>query len=332
MKLAFNYGNSVAVLPVSALNKLDKATKKDIKLLFVLSTLGRETFDTGNGKFLKTLAERSGLGNEDIESSLAFWRGAGVLEDISSGDTVSEDKKVEVKKSEKKNPERSAEKKKLKSADELPRYSTDELAMLLEKRSECRLLIDECQQLFGKIFTTAEVNLLVGLTDYLGLDGDYILLLFSYCGKMEHKSVRTVEKYAHKFLDEGINDAVTLSEHIQFLEEADKLEVKVRKLFGITSRSLTKKERAFLQKWLGEYNYGFDIIEKAYELTVDSTGKMSFPYTGAIMDRWHSLGVASVEDIEKDVADYKKNKASEGSSFDTDEFIEAALQRSYGKK
>ena len=328
MKLIFNYGNAVAVLPQSVFDKIDKATKKDMKLIFVLAsdmTLLRDT-----EKAMDELTLRTGMKSEDINNSLSFWRGAGVLDEF-------EGMAAEVKKSSEKqrenfpeNPQKAS--KKFRSADELPRYTTEELTALLEKRDECRFLIDECQRLFGKVFNTSEINILVALTDYLALDSEYILLLFAHCGKLEHKSVRMVEKLAHRFLDEEITDAETLSGRLRFLERAEQTERKVRSVFGITARALTKKEKALIEKWLSEYNYDFDIIEKAYELTIDSTQNPSLPYAGAIMDRWYSEGIKTLDDVERDIEEHKKNKAAESGSFDTDEFLEAALKRSFEGK
>ncbi len=326
MKLAINYGNAVAVLPQSAFEKIDKATKKDLKLLFALasdnSLLGLED------NILSILADITKMKSEEVKSSLAFWRGAGIIEYIEDNSDFSDEKLTSFEDENKK----SDAPKKLKSADELPRYSTEELTSLLEKRAECRILIDECQQLFGKIFTSAEINLLVALVDYLGLDSEYILLLFAHCGKMEHKSVRTVEKLAHKFLDEGINEAHDLSERLHFLEQTEQLEAQVRRVFGISSRALTKKEKALIEKWLRDYGYGFEIIERAYELTIDSTQSPSLPYAGAIMDRWFSEGFKTLADIEKDISEHKKAKTPTGGSLDTDEFLQASLKRSFGNK
>lgn len=323
MKLIFNYGRNAFVLPGAVLDRIDRATKKDIKLILTMAS--DSAFLSYTDKNVEELIRRTGMKREEIEASVSFWRGAGVL-DTDEGEDASDTVEISYATPEKK-PE-----KKLRSADSLPHYSTEELTSILERRAEYRFLIDECQQLFGKVLNTGEINVLIALTDYLGLDGEYILLLFAHCGKMEHKSVRTVEKLAHRFLDEGINDAETLGERLSFLEKAEETEQRLRKLFGINSRALTKKEKALVEKWLSEYKYELDIIEKAYELTIDSTQNPSLPYAGAIMDRWHSEGVRTLADAEKDIAEHKKNKNADGGSFDTDEFLEAALKRSFEGK
>ena len=80
------------------------------------------------------------------------------------------------------------------------------------------------------------------------------------------------------------------------------------------------------------------MIENAYELTVNSTGEASLPYAGKIMDNWFKAGYSTLEQAKEAEFTYKKKKENEkqsDSSFDNDEFFEAALKRSYenlGKK
>ncbi len=317
MKFTFNYGKGVAVIPAAAIERIDKASKKDIKMLLLLASERVSTLDE--------MVSLSGMKREEVESALAFWRGADIIE-------IEEDGKAAVASKSASEENRT----KLKSEDSLPRYTTDELNNLLEKRAEYKFLIGECQQLFGKMFNPSEINIVVALSDYLGLDSEYILVLFAHLGKKEHKSVRTAERMAHRFLDEGITDAFTLGERLRFLEGLEEVENKVRVAFGINSRALTKKEKTLIEKWLSEYHFGFDMIEKAYELTVDSTGKASLPYAGAILDRWYSEGIKNIADAEKNIGEHKKKAAEsaekEGGSFNTDEFLEAALMRSFDKK
>lgn len=320
--LKINFGNEAVSIPFAAVAKFDKATKKDIKILVCLCAMGRLAADPENAK--RTVASELGYTEEDVANAIAFWRGAGVI-DI---EETEESSVTEFQKRAETSSEREGAN--LRHADELPKYTTEELTSILEKRKELSTLIDTCQQLYGKVFNTSEINILIGLSDYLGFDHEYILLLFAHVGKMERKSVRTVEKLAFRFADEEITDADMLREHLSFLEKSQELESKVRTTFGINSRALTGKEKKLVQKWLGEYKFSFDIIEKAYELTIESTQKPSLPYAGAILDRWHQEGLDTLEKIEENIAQRDREKVSTGSSFNEDEFLRAAMKRGYG--
>lgn len=319
--LKINFGQAAVSLPYAALEKFEKATKKDIKILVCLCSLGRMASDMET--VVRTVVSELGCTEADVANAVAFWRGAGII------DVCDTEMAVEVSEQADKAPSEQDDTK-LRHADELPKYTTEELTSILDRRKELSTLIDTCQQLYGKVFNTSEINILIGLSDYLGFDYEYILLLFAHVGKMERKSVRTVEKLAFRFADEEITDADMLREHLNFLEKAEKLETKVRATFGINSRALTSKEKKLVQKWLGEYKFGFEIIEKAYELTIESTQKPSLPYAGAILDRWHQEGIDSIEKIEANIAERDRKKVQTGSSFNEDEFLRAAMKRGYG--
>ena len=212
----------------------------------------------------------------------------------------------------------------------LPVYSRQELAGILERRRDLAHLVDDCQQAFGKIFNTNEIGIIAGLADYLGLDGEYILLLLTHCRNMEKKSLRYVEKMAITLHDEGIHDARDLEQRLHRIEVMADATGRVRALFGITSRALTSKEKAVLENWICHMQYGEEMLRRAYEMTVDAIGKASIPYANKILERWYADGYRTVQDVERALSDYKRKKAGDGTSFDVDEFFEAALKRTYG--
>ena len=46
-----------------------------------------------------------------------------------------------------------------------------------------------------------------------------------------------------------------------------------------------------------------------------------------ILDNWHLAGIKTVEDVEKSLTEYKQKQKISMSTFDTDDFFEAALKR-----
>ena len=74
--------------------------------------------------------------------------------------------------------------------------------------------------------------------------------------------------------------------------------------------------------------YGFDMIEMAYDITVDTQHEYNPAYMNGILERWYSAAITTPEQVREDARSHKA-KAQGGSSFDTEEFLEAALRRSY---
>ena len=104
--------------------------------------------------------------------------------------------------------------------------------------------------------------------------------------------------------------------------------IDVKMIFGMGAIKESEKIDMWLKADISE-----ELIRKAYDITVDKTGKASFVYASKIVENWISAGYKTLADVEKAEANHKS--AMEKSSFDVDDFFKAALERSekiYGKE
>ncbi len=348
MAIEIHYGNGVVVLPQKAVKAAGEAEKSDLAVLLALLADQSLCREYGRQGSTEALMQASGCSEDEVRSAIAFWRGAGVL-------SVSAEKKKKAQpEQEEKKPDSACAPVQqsapaaevsgavlLKKTDELPKYTTAELGNLLEARPETAALLQECQNLFGKLFSTHEVNTVLGLTDYLGLDTEYVLILVThycrYCKQQDKRSsVRGLEKLAISLYDRGITDMAALQEELMRQEELQKTEGQLRALFGIGSRALTTKEKRMFSDWVHTYHFGMDMITKAFEIGMDSSPDASVAYIDSILKRWHAEGIRTLADVEADQAAHegkkaKGKKAEEPSgSFDTDDFFDAAMRKSLG--
>ena len=315
--MKWNYGHGVVILPAEALSV--GATDEQIRVLLCLAK------DASLAEDPARLAKEAKVKEGQIEGLLAFWQTKGILisEDaaVPAVAEVAEPKAARV----------------LPRADEIPGYSSSELSEMLEKRTALRSMVDDAQQILGKMCNTYEVNLLLGMTDYLGLDEKYILLLLSHCRRIEMTSMRSIERYAIRLVDKGICTVPELEVWVEQAESLHTLEGQVRRLLGMNSRALTEKQKKMLEAWQS-YGYGEDVIRLAYETTADTISEPNLNYLNSILERWHSEGLKTAEEIkrkrEEEAAQKSARKKGKdaGSSFDTDEFYEAALRRTFQKK
>ena len=325
MIININYGNKVAVIPALAIDRINTASLNDMKVLLAIAADGgKENAD------IKFIADTLNMDLGEFVVSLNFWQKSGVITMSEALHIKSEvEDHVEVNKN---NIESKPHV--LRKPDEIPRYTTEELSVILEKRSETSHLIDECQQIFGKMFNTHEINIVLGLVDYLALGWDYVMELLGFCARQGKHSINYVERTAFSFVEDGVDTVEALKIKIAEIEVLKSNENFVRKLFGMKSRALTAKEKKCISKWFGDYGYGEGVVNRAYELTVAATNEASVPYANAILERWFSEGIRTLEDIEKAEEKRVAENPSEpkSGSFDTDDFFEAALKRSYSKK
>ena len=318
MKWKWNYGHHVVTLPAEALAA--GATDEQMRVLLCIAK------DQALADHPAKLAAEAKVEAGKISDLLVFWQSKGILipEDSAAVPAiakVSEPETIRV----------------LPRADEIPNYSSTELAEMLEKRSALRSMVDDAQQILGKMCNTYEVNLLLGMTDYLGLDENYILLLLSHCRRIEISSMRAIERYAIRLVDKGICTVPELEVWVEQAEALHTLEGQVRRLLGMNNRSLTEKQKKMLETWQS-YGYGEDVIRRAYETAADAIPEPTLNYLHSILERWHGEGLKTVQEIDRKREEEEAQKAARkkgkntNSSFDTDDFYEAALRRTFQKK
>lgn len=305
-------GNMVGIPREPVMNNLLEADAVQMKLLICIMDNPDITSEE--------LCEKLDITKRRLTMALSFWEKAGALEKISEKGGKSKAAKAE--------PE-----KKVSRAAELPKYTSEEIAQYIEKHAGVRQLLSDCQHFVGKMFNMAETEIVIGLLDYLKLDEAYISLLFAHCANNGKKSLRYIEKMAIGLFDKGIMSYEELDSHLCMIEAAQKYDKPLRKLFGIGQRALTKKEQDAFDRWCGKFNMPFDVIEKAFEITVENCGKASVDYCNAVICRWFDAGYKTLGEVEEACQQYKHDKTGatdKKGSFETDDFFEAALQRSYG--
>lgn len=333
MKYKINYGNGVGVFPKSVFDVIARAESVELKVLLGVCSL-EGSVD------IKKLSKLISCPESDVKDAISFWRGAGIIE-VLDGEAKTEfevENTAQVtapKRSEKMSPtveEKGGEQeKKLKKSNELPRYTSEELAVILESREDIVSLINESQNIIGKVFNLKEISVIIGLIDYLGLDSEYILILLTYCVSIDKKSLHYIESTAFSLYDAGVTEPAQLTEEIRRRELAASSEGQIRKIFGIGTRAFTSKEKKFIYSWLNDMRYTVEIITRAYEVSANATGKASFPYTNAVLERWNSENLRTLEEIEAADKKNQESAANDSSSFDTDDFFAAAVRRSLGK-
>ena len=301
MKISIKYGGKILNLPSKVAELTPRASYEDLAVIINLFSYS-EYFDSFD-RVLETFSSRTGIGADRVLKSLAFWVKEGVIEaegikDCAPAITVS---------------------------NKVPTYSGAQISRFMEENKKIASLFDACQQIMGKIFTPVDYNNLIYIKEYFSLSDDYIMLLLSHCVENEKDGWAYIRKLVKNLYDEGITTYVKLERHLDDRKNKASYEYKMRSIFGIGARELTKKEQERFDLW-ASYGYGEDIIKRAYEMTVNATGKPSIPYASKIIESWISQGIKSLEEI--DALDKKRKNKASFSTFDTDDFFEAALERS----
>jgi DnaD/phage-associated family protein len=118
-----------------------------------------------------------------------------------------------------------------------------------------------------------------------------------------------------KWADEGIDSMEAADNKIKQSRQSGINWSRVSSVFGLKNvGSPTAKQLEYADRWIGEWKFSDDMLRAAYERCVDNTGKLGMSYINKILERWHSAGIITPDDIErldtKKPSVTKKQKAS----------------------
>ena len=212
---------------------------------------------------------------------------------------------------------------------ERPAYSEDDVTSAINKDREFVLLRGEIEQLLGRTLNTEELKIILGFVRYLGLPAEVIYVLVCYCkdrarqrGSLRNPSLRSIEKEAYAWAEQGIDTMESAAAFIQTQNQRRSRQREIMDILQIRGRELTAAESKYAQSWV-EMGFENDAIAMAYERTCLNTGGLNWTYMNKIMNRWNESRLYTVDQIRS--GDSKKGKSNAPRQLDADEL--AAIER-----
>ena len=153
---------------------------------------------------------------------------------------------------------------------------------ILHNNSELSFLLDCLEERLKRPVTTVEYKSIVHMMEYLKLPADVIIMAIEYCISIDKVNARYWEKVCTSWADKGIATHELAEQYLTLIKNAKSTENKVKRVFGITNRNLIDSEKEAIAKWTQEYLFDIDVIKLAYERTIISINKLSFPYINKI--------------------------------------------------
>ena len=186
---------------------------------------------------------------------------------------------------------------------ERPSYSENDVIEAMDHEASFRLLRGEVQRLLGRNLNTEDLKILLGFVHYLGLPTEVISVLVSFCkdrarsrGNLRAPSLRTIEKEAYHWAEEGIDTLEAAAAYIQTQNNRHTRIHQLMETLQIRGRSLTAAEERLANEWL-EMGLATELIALAYERTCLNTGGLNWNYMNKILVRWNEAGFKTVEDV-----------------------------------
>lgn len=210
-----------------------------------------------------------------------------------------------------------------------PVYSEADVLDSMHNDASFRSLYGEVQRRLGRTLNTEELKILLSFVRYLGLPVDVICVLVSFCqdrarqkGSMRNPSLRTIEKEAYYWAEQGIDTMEAAGAFIQAKNIYNSRLYQLMRLLQIRGRNLTPAEEKYARQWL-EWGIADELITMAYEKTCLNTGGLSWAYMHKILARWNEAGFRTAAEVRS--GDRKGGGKNAGRSLDSDE--QAAIAR-----
>lgn len=177
-----------------------------------------------------------------------------------------------------------------------PVYTRDEVYSTVQEDTALRDMYRTIQNILGKPLSSNDIMIIYSFYDYYRLPTDVIPMLITYATGCDRKSMRSIEKIAQTWVDNGINTFEKATSYLKKAEKYNKNLMALKRAFGIYDRRLTESEEKYVKKWLEEFKLSVDVITYAYDITVTNTGKFSVKYMDKILGQWHEEGVKTPEE------------------------------------
>ena len=189
-------------------------------------------------------------------------------------------------------------------AQERPVYTADDLTDLLTGDAGFRMLVPQTEEKLGKRLKTADLQILAGLYDDLGLPADVIYLLVCHCvtrseeryGPGRRPTLRQIEKEGYHWAQRGLFDQESASQYLRDWNVRRSAMSRYMQVLGLGDRRPVESEERYIADWMDK---GFppETVALAYDKTVFYKKQLEWRYLNGILRRWHENGWHTEEEV-----------------------------------
>lgn len=190
-------------------------------------------------------------------------------------------------------------------AEERPVYQRTEVAERLERSKAFQGLTAQVEVKLGKKLTTADISVLLGLTDYLGLPEDVVYLLVCHCvervrrrfGEGRRPGMKQIEKEGYAWARMGIDTQAAAAAYLRTYAKRQEAMPQYMRALQLGDRYPAPSEEKYILSWQ-EMGFSPEAVALAYDKTVLRCHEFKWAYCGGILKKWHEAGLHTVDEIQ----------------------------------
>lgn len=204
-----------------------------------------------------------------------------------------------------------------------PQFNPAEIAAAVRADSAVEYIYKQSEILLGRPLKHVERNALMIVLEEIGLSPEITIMLVEYCSSVGKFTPRCLKDTALSWYESEIKTIEQAEEYIAVQRERYGIEYQLKKLFELNS-ALSKQQKDYIHIWTEKLGFDIDMLDEAYQATLNGAGKLSFQYMNKILSDWYDKGIKTREQLAKNV---RKKPEKEQSSFSTDDLDALALER-----
>ena len=160
-------------------------------------------------------------------------------------------------------------------------------------------MLNDIERLLGRPLSPKEMTTYLSWQDDFNFSSELILILFEYCVSRGKSDPRYIEKVALGWKDMNIR---TVEEAQNYIKKNEDKWVKIRHILnylGIKNPELMKPQEEMLDKWINDFNFPLDVIERACNICFQRLNRADFKYIDGILSNWNKNNLKTIAAIEE---------------------------------
>ncbi|WP_027399454.1 DnaD domain protein [Anaerovorax odorimutans] len=250
----------------------------------------------------EAIAKQLNMAIEDVLKAWSYWENMGVIKKHYEKPTDKLHYKIEFLSLKDRIYIKGLKDKK--SDENLPEDIKDFLG-----NDEIKSMYKEIERITGRMFEGKELTeILAWINDY-NVSPEIIIYAYAYCvKKRKHSNHKYIAAIVKKWADEGLKNVEQVEAYLEETDNRHYLYKRVLKALGFM-RNPTEGEKAIIDSWLDEMNFG---IEKILEACNKTTGisNPNLNYINSILKAWHSGNTKPIVQNENSRVESKPNNIS----------------------
>ena len=265
----------VFMMPAAAVDGLHLANSEQLRVLMWFSRYGQD-FD------LTACADALGMTPAECEGCLRYWAQLGVLmaPDMPAAPAAPAAPVTKV-------PSAPAT---------VVKPLWKEVVAYQREHREFTAFLQEVSARLGRTLTHGDESTLMYLVTTAGIPMPSVLMMVGYATAMGKDNLRYIERLALNWADEDVITPAQVDSKICELQKVRQAADKVEGLLSLP-RHLTAAQAKLAYKWLGEWQFTDEMLQRAYGITMDNCDKFSPAYMDKILERWNAEGIRTPDRI-----------------------------------